>query len=63
MKERDERIARGETLERDTFFDPEPFGAGWGWFRGLESADFPELEATLSGEADQTSSDDSDDPF
>lgn len=65
MKERDERIARGETIERDTFFDPEPFGAGWGWFKGLESADSPELEAILSGEADQTRSDDSDesDPF
>ena len=52
-----ERIARGETLERDPFFDPEPFGAGW---KGLESADSPELEATQSGEADQTKADDSD---
>lgn len=57
MKERKERIARGETLERDPFFDPEPFGAGW---KGLESADSPELEATQSGEADQTKADDSD---
>src|SRR6266850_2382887 len=53
-KERKERIARGETLEHDPFFDPEPFGAGWSWFKGLESADSTELEATESGEAGQT---------
>jgi hypothetical protein len=65
MKERRERIARGETLEEDSFFDPEPFGKGWGWFKGLESADPGELDATQPGEADQTKSDDPDqgDPF
>jgi hypothetical protein len=65
MKERRERIARGETLEEDSFFDPEPFGKRWGWFKGLESADPGELDATQAGEIDQTKSDDPDqgDPF
>ncbi|MEA2446230.1 MAG: hypothetical protein QOJ12_3526 [Thermoleophilales bacterium] len=64
-KERQERIARGEMLEEDSFFNPGPFGKGWGWFKGLESADPLELETTMSGEADQIRSDDSDqsDPF
>lgn len=59
-KERQERIARGETLEHDPFFDPEPFDFEPSWTEELESADSPELELTLPLDAHPDGHDDAD---
>jgi hypothetical protein len=58
-EERQQRIARGETLEPDPFFDPEPVGEGWGWFDPLVFPDLAELETPATrdvhpGEPDDT---------
>ena len=58
-EERQQRIARGETLEPDPFFDPEPVGEGWGWFDPLVFPDLAELETPATrdvhpGEPDET---------
>ena len=59
-EERQQGIARGETLEFDPFFDPEPVGAGWGWFDPLAFPDSAELDPTASRDAHQRESDDTD---
>src|SRR6476620_10988185 len=40
-EERQQRTARGEALEPDPCFDPEPVGQSWGWFDPLV---FPDVE-------------------
>ena len=59
-EEREARIARGEALESDRFFDPKPIGAGWGWFDPQLFPDGLNLEPTGMGDTHIDDSDDSD---
>ncbi|MGH9873121.1 MAG: hypothetical protein ACRD9S_11755 [Pyrinomonadaceae bacterium] len=59
-EERQQRIARGEALEPDPFFDPKPMGPGWGWFDPLVFPDLAELDAPATRDAHPDESDDTD---
>jgi hypothetical protein len=59
-EERQQRIARGETLEPDRFFDPEPMSKGWGWFDPLAFPDSVELDPTLRRDSRAAESEDTD---
>jgi hypothetical protein len=57
-EERKQRLARGETLEPDPFFDPEPFGSGWGWFDPLLFPGSSEADSTVTQDASGGDDDD-----
>ena len=59
-EERQQRIARGEALEPDRFFDPEPAGSGWSSFDPLEFPDSAELDPAAARDARPGGSDDAD---
>lgn len=59
-EERRQRIARGETLEPDPFFDPKPIGEGWGWFDPKVFPDSTELDPISARDVGLDDSDDSD---
>ena len=50
-EDRQQRLARGETIEPDPFFDPEPVGSGWGWFDPVLFPDSSEPESTATHDA------------
>ncbi|MGH9932823.1 MAG: hypothetical protein ACREA9_26775 [Pyrinomonadaceae bacterium] len=57
--ERQQRIARGEALEPDQFFDSEPTGFGPVWVDQLEFPDSAELDPTAKSDAPPGNADDS----
>lgn len=59
-EERQQRIAQGEALEPDPFFDLEPVGQGWGWFDPLAFPDAAELDSPATSDAPPIDADGSD---
>ena len=59
-EERQQRIARGEVLEPDPFFDPTPVGEGRGWFNPLVFPDLAELDTPATRDAHPGEPDDTD---
>ena len=59
-EERQQRIAHGEALEPDPFFDPDPLSFEPGWVEQPESPDPRELDPASTRGADASESDDTD---
>jgi hypothetical protein len=59
-EEREQRLARGETVEPDPFFDPEPFDIRTTWIGARGDLDSSELDPTGPQETHPSESDDSD---